>query len=362
MTASVVVVVSDVIRAGKPLLGLAVDSIGRYGHGGLLRERFIPRLLAAKPEDYINQTGDNIDPQRAWQILMRNEKPGGHGDRAGAVGVLEAALWDLAAKMADKPLWQLLTEYFSNDKSVKEVAVYASGGHYRKINDIQGLQEDLRRCQGQGYTRFKIKIGGVPLAEDLRRIEAALDVIGDAKNLALDGNGSFSLDHALKYCAALQDYQLAWFEEPVEPLDYALHKELVSYYSGTIATGENLFSSMDVLNLLRYGGLRPEQDYLQMDISLSYGITDYLRMLAIADDFGWSRQRFWPHAGHIFALHVIAGLGLGGYETTIDENLPIAGFPVGCTVQEGYIRPPDTVGVGFEQHAAMYRLFDPLLD
>ena len=115
MTASAVAVISDIHRDGQPLIGLGFDSIGRYGHGGLLRERFIPRLLAARPDDYAAQDGDNVDPLRAWDIVMRDEKPGGHGDRAGAVGVLDAALWDLAAKAAGKPLWRVLGERFFPD-------------------------------------------------------------------------------------------------------------------------------------------------------------------------------------------------------------------------------------------------------
>ena len=90
MTASAVVVEAD----GGALTGLGFDSVGRYGHGALLRERFIPRLLDAEPGDLLDGDG-LIDPAAAWRAMMANEKPGGHGERAGAVGVLDMALWDL---------------------------------------------------------------------------------------------------------------------------------------------------------------------------------------------------------------------------------------------------------------------------
>lgn len=106
MTASALAIHSDARKNGKPLVGLAFDSIGRYAHGGLLRERFIPRLLNADPGAYADGDG-GIDPAKAWALMMANEKPGGHGERPGAVGLLDAALWDLAAKIDDVPLWRL---------------------------------------------------------------------------------------------------------------------------------------------------------------------------------------------------------------------------------------------------------------
>src|SRR5882757_8354374 len=109
MTASALAVHTDARKNGKPLVGLAFDSIGRYGHGGLLRERFIPRLTAADPDVYSDGNG-GIDPHRAWAVMMKDEKPGGHGERSGAIGLLDAALWDLAAKAADLPLWGLLAK------------------------------------------------------------------------------------------------------------------------------------------------------------------------------------------------------------------------------------------------------------
>ena len=118
MTASVVALVSDVERDGKPLVGYGFNSNGRYACDGLLRERFIPRLQA---HDFEGE----IDPERAWTAMMSNEKPGGHGERSVAVGVLDMALWDLAAKIADVPLWRLIADRW--DQTPKSDAfVYAA--------------------------------------------------------------------------------------------------------------------------------------------------------------------------------------------------------------------------------------------
>src|ERR1700720_3248709 len=86
MTTSLVAVVTDAVRDGKPVVGYGFNSNGRYGQGGLIRERFAPRLLEAEPATLLNKAGDNLDPDRIWEAMMRNEKPGGHGDRSVAVG------------------------------------------------------------------------------------------------------------------------------------------------------------------------------------------------------------------------------------------------------------------------------------
>ena len=158
MTATALAIHTDARSNGKALAGLAFDSIGRYDHSGLLNDRFIPRLLAADPQDYAGEDG-GIDPFRVWAILMKNEKPGGHGERCGAVGLIDAALWDLAAKRADVPLWRRLSELEpGNDNGRTTADVYASGGHYRPR---PRRREPLRRrpardrCKDTGGSRSR---------------------------------------------------------------------------------------------------------------------------------------------------------------------------------------------------------------
>jgi D(-)-tartrate dehydratase len=358
MTASAVVVVSDLVRNGRPVVGLAFDSIGRYGHGGLLRERFIPRLLAASPETYADARG-GIDPVRAWSVLMQNEKSGGHGERPGAVGLIDAALWDLTARVEEKPLWAVLAERFGTT-ATRNVAVYASGGHYRGDDDLAALTGEIRGCLDAGHRRFKLKIAGAPLEQDRRRIEAALKLVA-ADRLAVDATAGLDEKSAPVWFGALQPYRLAWIEEPVDPLDFDMHRELARAFAVPIATGENLFSAADTRNLLRYGGLRPDRDWLQMDVSLSYGVEGYRRILAQAERHGFAAQRFLPHAGHLFALHVVAGFALGGHETAADPATLISGFPAGITLRDGAVTMDDAPGVGLERLPRMAGVFAPLL-
>ena len=361
MTASVIAVHTDANKDGRPLIGLAFDSVGRYGHGGLLRERFIPRLLAADPGDYADGNG-GIDPHRAWAVLMKDEKPGGHGERCGAVGLIDAALWDLAAKAAGEPLWSFLAKRHGGGHATGKIAVYASGGHYRPENDIEGLCDDVRRAIGASHRRFKIKIGGASLLDDIKHIEAVFGVLERGMSLAVDGNGTFDRDKTLKYLDALKAYPLAWIEEPVHPLDFELTRDIAKRSDIAIATGENLFSRDDARNLLRYAGLRNDRDVLQFDISLSYGIVEYLRILDELGEHGWQRERCAPHAGHLLAMNAVAGLGLGLAEVAMDTSTLFGQLTAGVPVSEGIATLPDAPGVGFEQIAIFAEVFGSLLN
>ena len=360
MTASVVAIHTDARRDGRKIIGLAFDSVGRYGHGGLLRERFIPRLLAADPATYADDAG-GIDPERAWTVMMRNEKPGGHGERAGAVGLLDAALWDIVAKHEGRPLWRTLADRYNGGRGDGWVALYASGGHYRDTDDLPHLRAEISRARDAGHDHFKIKIGAIPLGQDLRRVEAALAAIGNGR-LAVDGNGCFDRETAFAYASALSEYDLAWLEEPVDPLDFQLHAELARAWPIPLATGENLFSAADARNLLRYGGLRRDRDLLQFDISLSYGVVEYMRIVRLFEERGWNRSQCVPHAGHLLALHAVAGLGLGRFETASDPESPFGEVPAGTTIEDGRAHLADVPGAGFEATPRLMTLFGTLID
>jgi D(-)-tartrate dehydratase len=353
MTVSVVALETDVIRDGKPVVGYGFNSNGRYAASGLLRERFLPRLLEARPQDIVNESGDNLDPARIWRVMMTNEKPGGHGERSVAVGVVDMAVWDAVAKIAGKPLYRYLAERYGDGNADRDVFVYAAGGYYYPGKDHGALQDEMRRYLDLGYTVVKMKIGGADLAEDQRRIEAVLQVVGDGKSLAVDANGRFNLDTAIQYAKALRQYNLFWYEEAGDPLDYALQAELANHYDAPMATGENLFSHQDARNLLRYGGMRADRDWLQFDCALSYGLVEYMRMLALLPEFGFSTRNCIPHGGHQLSLNIAAGLKLGGNESYPDLFAPFGGFADGIAVEGGRVRLPETPGIGFEAKAAL---------
>jgi L-alanine-DL-glutamate epimerase-like enolase superfamily enzyme len=361
MTASVVAIHTDLVRDGRPVVGFGFNSNGRYAVQGLLRERFIPRLLEAAPETLVD-AGGLIDPAKAWAAMMRNEKPGGHGERSVAVGVLDMALWDVRAKAEGLPLWRALADRRGRAAVEPRAWVYAAGGYYYPGKDIDALQEEVRHYRDLGYAAVKIKIGGAPLAEDLRRIEAVLTIVGAGENLAVDANGRFSLDEAFSYADALAPFGLRWYEEPLDPLDYLGHALLAERYRPPLATGENLFSTVDARNLIRHGGLRPDRDVLQFDPALSYGLVEYLRTVDMLEAHGWSPARCVPHGGHQFALNIAVGLGLGGNESYPGVFAPFGGFADDCPVENGLVRLPDLPGIGFEAKAALWQVMRPMAE
>ncbi|WP_334157517.1 mandelate racemase/muconate lactonizing enzyme family protein [Oryzomicrobium sp.] len=354
MTLSLVAVVTDVIRDGKPVVGYGFNSNGRYGQGALIRERFRPRLLEAAPESLQDDTGANLDPHKVWACMMTNEKPGGHGERSVAVGTIDMAIWDAVAKIEGKPLFQLLAERYGSGTPNRKVFVYAAGGYYWPGQDLEALKREMQGYVDRGYTVVKKKIGGDTLANDLKRIEAILSILPSGHKLAVDANGRFDLKTAVEYAKALSQYDLFWYEEAGDPLDYALQAELANHYAGPMATGENLFSMQDARNLIRYGGMRPDRDWLQFDCALSYGLVEYLRTLQMLQDNGWSPSRCIPHGGHQMSLAIAAGLGLGGNESYPDLFQPFGGFPDGVKVEGGYVTLPELPGIGFEGKADLY--------
>jgi L-alanine-DL-glutamate epimerase-like enolase superfamily enzyme len=362
MTVSVLALVTDVMRQGKPVVGFGFNSNGRYAPSGLLRDRFIPRLRAAEPGTLVDESGENLDPVRVWDVVMRNEKPGGHGERSVAVGVLDMAVWDAVAKIAGLPLYRLLADRFRGGHFDDKVFVYAAGGYYYPDKDLSALQNEMQGYLDLGYSVVKMKIGGAPLSEDLRRIEAVLKILKTPDQLAVDANGRFDLENAVAYAQALAPYGLRWYEEAGDPLDYQLQAKLASHYPGPMATGENLFSLQDARNLIRYAQMRSDRDILQFDCALSYGLVEYLRILGMLKEYGWSPARCIPHGGHQMSLNIAAGLGLGGNESYPGIFQPFGGFADGIAVEDSYVKLPEIPGVGFEAKSEMFRVMKALAE
>jgi len=359
MTTSVVAVVTDVVRAGNPVCGFAFNSTGRYACGAAMRARFIPRILAAKPDRLLDQAG-LLDPAKILACMMQREKAGGHSERSIAIGTIEVAVWDALAKIADKPLYRLLAERFNGGKVPSSVFCYVGGGWYWPGQTIRDLQDEMRRHLDAGYTLVKMKVGGLPLADDLRRLEAVLQVVGGGEHLAVDANCKFGRAEALGYGKALAPFRLRWFEEPCDPLDFALMAELADAYPPPLATGENLFSTADVENLVRFGGWRAGHDVIQIDPPQAYGITQYARTLAMLERRGWPRASLFPHGGNQMSLAIAAGFGLGGAESYPGVFGDFGGFADDARIENGAITLSERPGIGFEGQGRLYRIMKEL--
>lgn len=354
MTASAVAV--DVETPSGRVTGYGFSSIGRYAQAGLISERFAPRLLAA---EQLGGHGSAFDPAHAWAVMMARERPGGDGDRSAAVGVLDMAIWDAAAKMAGLPLWKFLADRYNGGRHLERVPLIASGGLYYPGSDLHALVDEVKGYLDLGYTRVKIKCGEGGHDVGRARIEAALGPLGqDGGRLAIDLGCLCSTSAETQEMAdAYAPYALAWIEEPGHPHDFELLAALTDYYEGAIGTGENILSMSETYNLLSYGGLRAGKDLIQVDPVSAGGLVAYERIVRLAEAGDWSRAQIYPHAGHLLAFHAVAGLGLGAHEVPARPDFILGGLPQSVAVENGFASLPDTPGLGFEDVPRLWEIF-----
>lgn len=362
MTTSVVAVITDVVRDGKTVAGFAFNSTGRYACGAQMRDRFIPRIMKAAPDSLLDAGGNNIDPAKVLACMMQREKAGGHTERSVAIGTIETALWDAVAKIEGKPLHRVLADRYSGGKMADKVFCYVGGGWYTPGQTFKDVQDEMRRHLDDGYTMVKMKVGGLPLAEDVKRVEAVKSILPSGTLLAVDANCKFGRDEGLAYAKALKQFDLRWFEEPCDPIDYALLAEIGDAYGLAMSTGENLFSTQDVENLVRFGGMKAERnDVIQVDPPQAYGIVQYARTVAMLEKHGWPRSGLFPHGGNQMSLAIAGGFGLGGAESYPGVFGAFAGYADDHKVENGYLKLSDRPGIGFEGQSALYAIMKELV-
>jgi L-alanine-DL-glutamate epimerase-like enolase superfamily enzyme len=361
MTTSVVAVITDVVRDGKAVAGFAFNSTGRYACGAQMRARFIPRILKAPAESLLDDTCENLAPDKILAVMMQNEKSGGHSERSIGIGTIEVAVWDAVAKIAEKPLHRLLAERYNNGKIAERMFCYVGGGWYAPGKTTRDLQDEMRGHLDAGYTMVKMKVGGMPLGDDLARVEAVKSILPRGAQLAVDANSKFDRADALAYARGLAPFGLRWFEEPCDPLDFALLAEIAGVYAPPLSTGENLFSTQDVENLVRFGGLKPERnDIIQVDPPQAYGIVQYARTLDMLARHNWPRSSLFPHGGNQMSLAIAAGFGLGGAESYPGVFGDFGGFADDAKLSDGHLPLSDRPGIGFEGQARLYKIMSEL--
>jgi D(-)-tartrate dehydratase len=358
LTTSLVAVVTSARREGRPVIGYEHASVGRFAQGGLIRERFAPRLLAAKDGELADEAGTSIDRFRVFDVMMAGEKPGGHGERCVAVGALDMAIWDAAAKIAGLPLYRYLARRLDRDaETPSRVRVYAGGGYLYPKDDLARLSDEMRRIADLGFSRAKMKIGTAGLDQDRRRIETAAARLPGSGHLAVDAMNAFGLENGLAAASMLSRFGLWWFEDICDPLDFATLASLAAAYDQPIAAGEALFSLAEAKLLDQYGGLRRDRDILVFDPVHCYGLCGYLRIVEHLAAKGWPRSAFWPHGGHLFALHIVAALRLGGAEINPCAFRPLQGLVDDAEIVGGETRLPELPGIGFEACGELWRVF-----
>lgn len=355
MTTSVVAVITDVVRNGKPVTGYAFNSTGRYACGAQMRDRFIPRLMKANGED-VTLDPKAFDPDKILAAMMKAEKPGGDCERSVGIGTIEVAIWDAVAKIADVPAYKLIADKYRGGNFEKRMFCYVGGGWYAPGKGIPELLDEVRMYRDLGYTLIKIKVGGAPITEDVARLEAVIKLLGDSKNVAVDANCGIPPDKRKAYAQAIKPLNIRWFEEVAHPNDYAGNAEFIEWYGNPVATGENLFSLEDVRNLVRHGGMRPGIDVVQTDMPQTYGLGTAARIVKMLEQHGWRATSLLPHGGNQMSLNQAAGFGLGMCEAYLNVFGEFAGYCDDLKVEDGWMTLGDWTGMGFERQAKLIGL------
>ncbi|HET9904119.1 MAG TPA: enolase C-terminal domain-like protein [Xanthobacteraceae bacterium] len=359
LTTSVVAVVTDQKRDGKTVVGYAWGSLGKHACGGPMRGRFIPRVLSAAPDSLLDGSGV-IDPEKVNAQMSQKEKQGGHAERSVPIGIIDTAVWDAVGKIVGKPVWRLLADRYNDGRHLAKVPCYVGGGWYLPGNRLTDLEDELKRHRDAGYRLLKIKSGGLPIADDVKRVEAGLKIVGGGDFLAVDFNCALDAARARDYAKAYAPYRLRWFEEPLDPLDLEGYAALAAIYEPPLAQGECLNAPQEVRNFLRFGGFRAGRDILQIDPPQAYGISMMPRYVKLLEEHGASRASLWPHGGNLMSFHVVAGLCAGGCEGYPQGLGEFSGFADDMKVEDGFVAAPERPGLGWEGMAQLYPLMRSL--
>lgn len=220
---------------------------------------------------------DARDTERLWREMFdKTVQIGRKGLLLRAISTVDIALWDLRAKRADEPMHKFLGAYRD------AVPAYVTGGYYREGKTIDDLRDEVARYVDRGHDIVKIKVGGHPLHEDERRVEAARDALGDHRTLLLDANGAWESKHdALQACRAFARYDPYFMEEPVKPDSVALMTAVNEELEYPVAAGELEFSRYGFEQLLSRGAV----DIVQPDVTVVGGVTEWLRVANTAASY-----------------------------------------------------------------------------
>ena len=257
-----------------------------------------------------------------------------------ALAGIDIALWDIKGKVVGLPVWRLL------GGKRRTVPAYVTGGYYQANRDNSGFGGELAGYVEAGYSAVKIKIGGLPIETEAKRIAAARKELGPDCRLMLDGNGAYALPDAERAIAAFEQYDIAWFEEPLHWYDpvRALGK-LATRTHVPIASGESELHAWACRDLIDLGGVR----IMQFDATRSGGVTEWLRVAAYCQLHGVVMSTH--HEPHI-QCHLSAAVANGG----IAETFPNAKrdpfwealYTERAEIKKGQVLLNDKPGFGFD--------------
>lgn len=257
------------------------------GHGGSVIQEVLDSLYVGELPGR-----DPHDVREIWQRLYYGKAHwiGRAGATTMAQAAIDIALWDIVAKAAGRPLWQVL-----GGGRAADVPVYNTHAGWLNFS-IEQLRDEARRLLDQGYTALKMKVGLADASEDWRRVRAVREAIGERILLMVDANQKWDLMHATHAARLFEDLDLAWLEEPLHPDDIRAHRSLKDATGIPIALGEHVYTTHAFRDYIAQRAV----DVIQVDVCRVGGITPWLEVAAMAHAHG---LRVCPHCGDLMQVH-----------------------------------------------------------
>ena len=281
---------------------------------------------------------DPLDNERLWHAMWRPKLVGRRGISTRIISGIDIALWDLKAKCANMPLYKLLGGF------TNRVDTYIAGGYYEEGKGLKELAAEMERNVELGARAVKIKVGAVPINEDVERVRVCRETVGPDVRLMVDANNAYRHYEAIAFARKAEKYDLFWFEEPVEPDDYVGQREITQATSIPVAAGENEYTRYGFRDMINQRVV----DILQPDALILGGVTEFMKVAALAQSHDMDIA---PHGSQYVHIHLVAavpnGLILEYYRDSVD---PMHGkiWKHELDIKDGYVYAPDRPGLGLE--------------
>jgi L-alanine-DL-glutamate epimerase-like enolase superfamily enzyme len=291
--------------------------------------------------DYLKQVligRDPLDIERHWHEMWRPKLVGRRGITTRVISGIDIALWDLKAKFANMPLYKLLGGFS------KSVDTYIAGGYYEEGKGLRELAMEMERNVELGATAVKMKIGAVPINEDVERVRTAREAVGPDVRIMVDANNAYRHYQAIEFARKVEKYDIFWFEEPVEPDDYIGQREITRSTGVPVAAGENEYTRYGFRDMINHRAV----DILQPDALILGGVTEFMKVAALAQS---NDLDIAPHGSQYVHIHLVAaipnGLILEYYRDSVD---PMHGkvYKDELVIKDGRVFAPDRPGLGLE--------------
>jgi len=314
------------LRTDAGITGWAHSTFGMMAGGPqvvqtILEQEVKPVLLGKDPAFPRRIRAD------LWKAL---EYQGVGGVAQFAIAAVDIAIWDILGKQAGLPVYKMLGAFR------ERMPVYSMcGWYYDNDGDLSRFKRAVSSAVEQGYHAVKIKVGRGSQEDDVRRIRAALDIVGKGRRLMVDANQVFNRNEALRRGRVYQEMGCFWYEEPLPPQEMEGYAELAAALDMRIATGENLNTKYAFADLIARHGA----DVVQPDNRRAGGVTEWMEIAAIADGYGLELA---SHGGGATNLNMLLAMPNAIYMETSGARKMV----------DGEVTAPEEPGMSSEVPAA----------